>query len=131
MIIAVFNPKDGVGKTTTAVATASVLARAGHSVLLIDLEADLNASIALGAGAAHSVLVIDHDAPESPSLAFGAGPPVTTPPLAALLLPPYPPQAAVHEVEGIGGLHLIKGSRMLTSIDHALRNVRQPDRRLH
>ena len=48
MIIAAYNPKGGVGKTTTAVNVATLLARRGHSVLLIDLEADLNASISLG-----------------------------------------------------------------------------------
>ncbi len=48
MIIAVYNPKGGVGKTTTAVNIAAVLAETGRSVLLIDLEADMNASISLG-----------------------------------------------------------------------------------
>jgi chromosome partitioning protein len=48
MIIAAFNPKGGAGKTTTAVNVATVLAATGRSVLLIDLEADLNASISLG-----------------------------------------------------------------------------------
>ena len=48
MIVAVFNPKGGVGKTTTAVNVAACLARAGRSVLLVDLEADMNASISLG-----------------------------------------------------------------------------------
>ena len=48
MIIAAYNPKGGVGKTTTAVNVASVLAASGQSVLLVDLEADLNASISLG-----------------------------------------------------------------------------------
>ena len=48
MIIAAFNPKGGCGKTTTAVNVAAVLASTGRKVLLIDLEADLNASISLG-----------------------------------------------------------------------------------
>jgi chromosome partitioning protein len=48
MIVAVFNPKGGVGKTTTAVNLAAVLARLGRSVVLVDLEADMNASISLG-----------------------------------------------------------------------------------
>ena len=48
MIIAVYNPKGGVGKTTTAVNAATVLAERGRSVLLIDLEADMNSSISLG-----------------------------------------------------------------------------------
>jgi chromosome partitioning protein len=54
MIIAAFNPKGGVGKTTTAVNVAASLARTGKSVLLVDLEADLNASISLGIGPGHA-----------------------------------------------------------------------------
>ena len=48
MILAAFNPKGGTGKTTTAVNVAAVLAAMGRKVLLVDLEADLNASISLG-----------------------------------------------------------------------------------
>jgi chromosome partitioning protein len=107
MIIAVFNPKGGVGKTTTAVTTAAVLARAGHSVLLVDLEADLNASISLGVTARDR-----------------------TPSIAELLLHQARPESAVRRVSGIEHLHLIAGSRLLVNIDAALRNVRQPDRRL-
>jgi len=107
MIIAVFNPKGGVGKTTTAVATAAVLARSGHSVLLVDLEADSNASISLGIGARD----------RGPSIAD-------------LLLHRKRPEDAVRTIAGIDRLHLIAGSRALEHIDDALRNVRQPDSRL-
>ena len=48
MIIAAFNPKGGVGKTTTAVNVAAMIAAAGKSVLVVDLEADLHASISFG-----------------------------------------------------------------------------------
>jgi chromosome partitioning protein len=107
MIVGAFNPKGGVGKTTTAVNVASVLARMGRSVLLIDLEADLNASISLGVrpGNAH-------------------------PSIAELLLHEARPVEAIRPVAGIANLHLITGSPALTQIDQALRNVRQPDRRL-
>jgi len=107
MIIAAFNPKGGTGKTTTAVTVATVLARLGKSVLLIDLEADLNASISLGVrpGDAH-------------------------PSSAELLLHHNRPADAVRKVDGIDNLHLITGSPALATMDAGLRNVRQPERRL-
>jgi chromosome partitioning protein len=107
MILAAFNPKGGVGKTTTAVNVASALARMGRSVLLIDLEADLNASISLGVRPRHS----------SPSIAD-------------LLLHQARPEDAIRAVSSVPNLHLITGSPALAGIDTALRNVRQRERRL-
>lgn len=107
MIIASFNPKGGAGKTTTAVSVATVLALRGKSVLLVDLEADRNASISLGVrpGDRH-------------------------PGIADVLLHQARPADAVRAVDSVQNLSLIAGSRSLTAMDASLRNVKQPDRRL-
>jgi chromosome partitioning protein len=107
MIIAVYNPKGGVGKTTTAVNTAAVLAGTGRSVLLVDLEADMNASISLG-----------------------VRPTDVRPSIVQALLRESQPAHAVRPIDAVPNLHLITGAPALAQMDLALRNVQQPERRL-
>lgn len=48
-VIAMTNKKGGVGKTTTALATAACLGQSGFSVLAIDMDPQMNFSLASGA----------------------------------------------------------------------------------
>jgi len=47
-VYAITNQKGGVGKTTTAVNIAACVAEAGYETLLVDLDAQCNATVALG-----------------------------------------------------------------------------------
>jgi chromosome partitioning protein len=107
MILAIHNPKGGSGKTTTAVNIATELAQRGRSVLLVDLEADMGASISLG-----------------------VAPTDKRPSIYELLLNHRRPGDAVRPVAGVPNLHLVAGSPALAGIAAALRNARQPERRL-
>jgi chromosome partitioning protein len=49
-VYAVANQKGGVGKTTTAVNVASCIAAGGAQTLLVDLDPQCNATVALGGG---------------------------------------------------------------------------------
>lgn len=46
--IALMNQKGGVGKTTTAVSVGAALARAGHRVLMVDLDPQAHLTLSLG-----------------------------------------------------------------------------------
>jgi chromosome partitioning protein len=86
---------------------AASFARTGRSVLLVDLEADMNASISLG--------IRPSDA---------------RPSIADVLLKRRRAFDAVRPIPAVPNLHLITGSPALVSMDEWLKNVRQPERRL-
>jgi chromosome partitioning protein len=48
-VYAIANQKGGVGKTTTAVNVAACIAEAGYPTLLVDIDAQANATVGLGA----------------------------------------------------------------------------------
>jgi chromosome partitioning protein len=107
MIVAVHNPKGGVGTTTTAVNIAAVEALKGRRVLLVDLAATASASISLG-----------------------ARPERLRPSIADVLANPMLASNATRPVGRVDDLDLLPGSLRMAEIETTLRHARQPERRL-
>ncbi|MGH9347585.1 MAG: ParA family protein [Vicinamibacterales bacterium] len=105
MIVGVHNPKGGVGKTTTAVNIAAVIAALGRRVLLVDLEPYAGSSISLGIAPAD-----------------------LRPSIADVLAGHLQAQQAVRAVAAVPNLSLLTGSPALTRIDQTLAQFRQPER---
>jgi chromosome partitioning protein len=99
VIVALVNNKGGVGKTTTAVNLAAVLAERHGPVLLVDLDSQASASVSLG--------VDRHD---------------LVPSVAQALLYRQPIERAIRR-SGIDQLDLLTGSLELASTDVALAEV--------
>jgi chromosome partitioning protein len=58
-VYAIANQKGGVGKTTTAVNVAACIAEAGYPTLLVDIDAQANATVGLGVAKDHRPSVYD------------------------------------------------------------------------
>lgn len=105
-IIAIANQKGGVGKTTTAITLAACLARSGRNTLLIDLDAQANATNHLGV-----------DLSENSASSYNI-----------LVDKKFDPEKAV--VAHSPNLMLIPGSLALAEIDLVLSNTLQREGRL-
>jgi chromosome partitioning protein len=92
-IIAVANQKGGVGKTTTAINLSAALAQRGVAVILVDLDAQANATTGLG-------LPRTDDAAGSYDLLVGT-----------------PPLRDIAQATGIAGLRVVGASADLSSAD--------------
>lgn len=104
--IPIINNKGGVGKTTTTVNLAAGLARQNRRVLVVDLDSQASASLALG---------IDRNdlSPSTAEVLFGD----------------VDVTDAIRKTD-TGGIHVIPGSLRLADTDTRLSNARNRERRL-
>ena len=106
-VIPVINNKGGVGKTTTAINLAAGLSRAGKRTLLIDLDSQASASLALG-------VPRPKQRPSSADVLFGE----------------VSSEAAIRQLRGSAGFDLMPGSIELADTDVRLAQVQRRERRL-
>ncbi len=113
-VYAIANQKGGVGKTTTAVNLGACVAEAGYRTLLVDLDPQCNATVALGVGKDAQPNVYD-------CLTDGAAldPAVRATSVERLYLVPSSPELAGANVE----LPLLAGSEQRLS--ESMRSVRR------
>ena len=105
-VIPVINNKGGVGKTTTAINLAAGLSRAGARVLLVDLDSQGSASLALG-------ITREQQHPSSADVLFGEA----------------PSEAAIRRLDS-AGFDLMPGSIELADTDVRLAQIQRRERRL-
>ena len=112
-VYAIANQKGGVGKTTTAVNLAACVAESGYRTLLVDLDPQCNATVALGVGKDSHPNVYD-------CLTDGSAldPAVTATSVENLYLVPSSPDLAGANVE----LPLLPGSEQ--RLGESMRSVR-------